>query len=206
MTKHNIFTFCQVLFTVIFLPKAVKAEIVDFVANATTVCQNDLVTFNCSAVGNQAAHTYQLYVNGVMNDSNSFGVWSLAMTTGGVFNFTCVANNTLGTDRRIVAVTVNVSSFIEPISNEVISEGVNLTLSCHATGIPVPTVFWVKTSNGQHTNGTELVFGNISRNESGEYRCQAWNPCGNASESATIDVQFLGAGIGFLVLGDGIGF
>ena len=29
------------------------------------------------------------------------------MTTGGVLNFTCVANNTLGTDRRTVAVTVN---------------------------------------------------------------------------------------------------
>ena len=76
-------------------------------ANATTVCQNDVVSFNCSADGNPAVHTYLLYVNGNMNDSNSFGVWSQAMTTEGMFNFTCVANNTLGTDKRTVAVTVN---------------------------------------------------------------------------------------------------
>ena len=76
-------------------------------ANATTVCQNDIATFNCSAVGNPAVHTYQLFVNGFMNDSNSFGVWSRAMTTGGVFNLTCLANNTLKTDRRTIAVTVN---------------------------------------------------------------------------------------------------
>ena len=81
------------------------------------------------------------------------------------------------------------SSSIKPISNEVITEGVNLTLSCHATGIPLPTVFWVKTSNGQHTNGTELVFRNIRRSDAGEYRCEARSPCGDASESATIDVQ-----------------
>ncbi|XP_068734047.1 hemicentin-1-like [Montipora capricornis] len=177
-----------------------KAEIVGFVANATTVCQNDVVSFNCSAVGNPAVDTYLLYVNGVVIDSNRFGYWRRSMTTGGVLNFTCVANNTLGYEMRTVAVNVNVSSFIEPISNEVISEGVNLTLSCHATGIPVPTVFWVKTSNGQHTNGTELVFGNISRNESGEYRCEAWNPCGNASEFATIDVQFKAEIVDFVAI------
>ena len=85
----------------------VKAEIVDFVANATTVCQNDLITFNCSAAGNPAVDTYLLYVNGAVIDSNRFGNWIRSMTTGGVLNFTCVANNTLGTDRRTVAVTVN---------------------------------------------------------------------------------------------------
>ena len=84
---------------------------------------------------------------------------------------------------------VSVSSSIQPISNKVITEGVNLTLSCHQTGIPLPTVFWVKNSAGQHTNGTELVFRNIRRSEAGEYRCEARNPCGDASESATIDVQ-----------------
>ncbi|XP_068734692.1 hemicentin-1-like [Montipora capricornis] len=172
-----------------------KAEIVNFVANATTVCQNDIITLDCSAVGNPAIDTYLLYVDGVVDNSSRFGNWSRSMTTGGVLNFTCVANNTLGTDRSTVSVTVNVSSSIEPISNKVITEGVNLTLSCRATGIPVPTVFWVKTSNGQHTNGTELAFGNISRSEAGEYRCEAWNPCGNVSESATIDVQYPPEGI-----------
>ncbi|XP_068685516.1 uncharacterized protein [Montipora foliosa] len=260
-----------------------KAEIVDFVANATTVCQNDVVSFNCSALGNPAVHTYMLYVNGITNDSNSLGVWTRTMATEGVLNFTCVANNTLGTDRRTVSVTVNdppegiqlhvseeevcngttisfscsaetanpmelnyqlyenntmigvisstgvwnktmtvggvfvykcmvnnsvgtamsssvsvnvnVSSFIMPFSNEVITEGGNVNLSCQATGIPPPTVFWVNISNGERTNGTELVIRNIRRSEAGEYRCEGRNPCGNASESATIEVQYPPEGI-----------
>ena len=76
-----------------------------------------------------------------------------------------------------------------PISNEVITEGGNLNLSCQATGIPLPTVHWVKISNGQLIHGTELVFRNVSRSDAGEHRCEASNPCGNATESATIDVQ-----------------
>ena len=77
-------------------------------ANATTVCQNDVVSFTCTAVGNPVVHSLMLYVNGVMaNESNSLGVWSQAMTTEGMFYFTCVANNTLGMDNRTVTVTVN---------------------------------------------------------------------------------------------------
>ncbi|XP_068686284.1 uncharacterized protein [Montipora foliosa] len=83
-----------------------------------------------------------------------------------------------------------VCAVITPISDKVITEGANLTLSCQATGVFPPTVFWVKTSSGQRTNGTELVLKNISRNEAGDYRCEARNLCGNASESAKIDVQF----------------
>ena len=86
----------------------VKAEIVGFVTNATTVCRNDVVSFSCSVLGNPVVRTYLLYANDVMNDySNGSGVWSRTMTTGGVLDFTCVANNTVGTDRRTVAVTVN---------------------------------------------------------------------------------------------------
>ena len=34
-----------------------------------------------------------------------------------------------------------------------------------------------------------LFIENITRNQAGEYRCQASNPCGDASETVTIDVQ-----------------
>jgi len=39
------------------------------------------------------------------------------------------------------------------------------------------------------SNGSELVFTNINRSEAGEYRCEASNECGSASETATIEVQ-----------------
>ena len=62
-------------------------------------------------------------------------------------------------------------------------------MMCIVSGIPPPTVFWVKTSNGQRTIGTDLVFTNISRPQSGDYTCKASNPCGDASQSVEIDVQ-----------------
>ncbi|XP_068685505.1 hemicentin-1-like isoform X2 [Montipora foliosa] len=173
-----------------------KADIVDFVANATTVCQNDVVSFNCSAVGNPAVHTYLLYINGIMTDSNSLGVWTQTMTTGGMVNFTCVANNSLGTDRRTIAVTVNVAASIQPnISGKVVREGSNVTLFCNASGIPEPLVSWVNVRNDSRTHGKTLAFENITRHQAGEYRCEASNPCGNDTESATIDVQYPPEGI-----------
>ena len=62
-------------------------------------------------------------------------------------------------------------------------------MRCIVSGIPPPTVFWVKTSNGESTIGTDLVFTNIHRNESGEYTCEASNLCVDATQSLEIDVQ-----------------
>ena len=62
-------------------------------------------------------------------------------------------------------------------------------MRCIVSGIPPPTVFWVKTSNRERTNGTDLVFTKISRTQSGDYTCKASNPCGDASPSVEIDVQ-----------------
>ena len=69
-------------------------------------------------------------------------------------------------------------------------EGHNLTVICNASGIPAPMVTWIKVYSGDMTTGgSELLFTNISRREAGEYRCYASNECGNASETATIEVQ-----------------
>ena len=63
-----------------------------------------------------------------------------------------------------------------------------MTLTCQASGMPHPMVSWIK-SDVQRSNGSLLVLTNISRSEAGEYRCEASNQCGNASEAATVDVQ-----------------
>ena len=49
-------------------------------------------------------------------------------------------------------------------------------------------VYWI-TADGQHVHGSELVLNNIHRNRTGEYRCEASNECGNASETLYIHVQ-----------------
>jgi len=82
-----------------------------------------------------------------------------------------------------------VPSAIQPIQNENITEGGNLTLLCNVSGIPPPMVSWIKVGGDMITDKHELVFTNISRTQAGEYKCEASNLCGNASETATIEVQ-----------------
>ena len=80
-----------------------------------------------------------------------------------------------------------------------VTEGDNVTLSCNASGIPVPTITW--TRNGSVLNSSvarislgaesrELTITNISRADSGDYRCVADNSKGtNISHAATLDVK-----------------
>ena len=48
---------------------------------------------------------------------------------------------------------------------------------------------WIKVDSHVRFSVSDLVFRNINRREAGEYRCEASNECGNASETATIKVQ-----------------
>ncbi|XP_068685519.1 uncharacterized protein [Montipora foliosa] len=169
-----------------------EPEMAQLVPSETTVCRGDSIMFNCSANSNPAVHTYELYVNGMTaNETTTTGVWNRTTTTRGEFVYKCMVNNSVGTAMSTnVTVSVNVPSFIQPIQNEMIIEGGNVTLTCNTSGFPTPTVLWVKTSNGQRTNGTELVFTNITRDQAGEYRCEASNLCHTDTEMATVDVQF----------------
>ena len=82
---------------------------VQLLTSETTVCRGTTITFNCSADGNPSVFTYQLYENDVpVNNGSSSGVWNRPMSTGGVFNYKCVVNNTVGNATSAsVAITVN---------------------------------------------------------------------------------------------------
>ena len=77
---------------------------------------------------------------------------------------------------------------IQPINNKKVIKGDNVTVMCKVSGMPPPMVSWMK-PNGQRQSGYMLKLVTISRNEAGEYKCEASNECGNATEMATIDVQ-----------------
>ena len=79
-------------------------------------------------------------------------------------------------------------STIQPLQNKTITEGGNLNLSCNASGTPPPIVSWVRFSTGQRSDVGVLQITNISRSEAKDYRCEASNECGNASEAQDIDV------------------
>ena len=86
--------------------------------------------------------------------------------------------------------SITAPSSIQPIQNPAPeTEGGHVTLFCNTSGIPSPTVSWIKVSGGQRTDENILVLKNITRNEAGEYRCEASNECGNTSKSVNIDVR-----------------
>ena len=54
--------------------------------------------------------------------------------------------------------------------------------------MPTPMVSWM-TPDSQRVSGYRLEVTNIDRSQAGEYTCEVSNECGNATETATIDVQ-----------------
>ena len=83
---------------------------------------------------------------------------------------------------------ITVSSSIQEIFDQNVTEGNNLTPTCNVSGIPTPVVSWIK-PDGQRFNESVLELLKVSRNQSGTYRCEASNNCGNAMKTASVDVQ-----------------
>ena len=79
-------------------------------------------------------------------------------------------------------------SSIQAIDDKNVIEGDNVTLICNVSGMPTPMVSWM-TPDSQRVSGYRLEVTNIDRSQAGEYACEVSNECGNATETATIDVQ-----------------
>ena len=60
-------------------------------------CLGDVVNFTCSANANPAVSLYQLFEDDTaLLDKNAVGMWNRRFTSGGVYFYKCVANNTMG--------------------------------------------------------------------------------------------------------------
>ena len=71
------------------------------------ICKGETISINCSADAVPSVTSYELFENDerIMDTS---GMWSRILSSGGVFVYKCVANNSLGsTPSDSVAVTVN---------------------------------------------------------------------------------------------------
>ena len=79
------------------------------------------------------------------------------------------------------------SSIVQITQDQNVTEGQNLTLMCNVSGIPQPMVSWM-TPDSQRVSGYKLNVTNINRTQAGEYKCEASNECGNATETANIIV------------------
>ena len=79
------------------------------------------------------------------------------------------------------------SSIIQITQDQNVTEGHDVTVMCNVSGIPPPMVSWV-TPDSQRVSGYKLKVTNINRTQTGEYKCEASNECGNATETANIIV------------------
>ncbi|XP_036791689.1 hemicentin-1 [Oncorhynchus mykiss] len=102
---------------------------------------------------------------------------------GGVF--TCVATNTAGTVRQDTRLSVNMRpAFKELPADVTMNKGQNLSLSCHAQGIPTPVISWTANNSPYPVSSvveagrSSLVIENVTLRDAGTYVCLAENSVG----------------------------
>ena len=67
-----------------------------------------------------------------------------------------------------------------------VQKGGNVTLYCNASGTPTPQVSWTYVSTGEKWFSKTKVIADVNVDDLGEYRCEASNRYGNATENIFI--------------------
>ena len=78
---------------------------------------------------------------------------------------------------------------VYPVENITVTEGETRTLTCNVSGSPIPSVTWTAVNTGNQTVGLTHELTNINRNDTGEYKCEASNSCGQDTASTFLNVQ-----------------
>ena len=78
---------------------------------------------------------------------------------------------------------------VNPARKAGIEAGQNVTLTCIASGDPIPNITWTKDGVSQdhfNVSGHKLHLVNLQRKDVGSYRCTASNRYGSDASSASI--------------------
>ncbi|XP_030853395.1 hemicentin-1 isoform X1 [Strongylocentrotus purpuratus] len=110
--------------------------------------------------------------------------------------YTCVATNSIGSNRLNFYLTVQVAPTFTHFPNDVeLAAGNRLELICEAIGVPMPDIAWL-------VNGTEMIpnpptfdgrsvlaIGNVQKSDSGTYMCRAENILGVRTAITAVRVR-----------------
>ena len=92
---------------------------------------------------------------------------------------------------RFLSSTVPPRITTEPERESEVSVGQNLTLTCNASGDPLPEVIWNKEGQALrlfNVTGPVLHLVNVTREDVGSYKCTAKNKVGEASHPAVVNI------------------
>ncbi|XP_020600922.1 igLON family member 5-like [Orbicella faveolata] len=115
------------------------------------------------------------------------------MENTGQFVFRCEANNSVQDGGRSSDTILNVlapPATVKQAENKIAVEGTDVEVYCNVTGIPDPTVIWRNVKTCEIIEGNLLNITNITRAQTGEYKCTASNTCGVDSTMVNINVHY----------------
>ncbi|PFX16317.1 Hemicentin-2 [Stylophora pistillata] len=167
---------------------------IEYITNDTNVNETDDVTLFCNSTGNPVPKiTWVFGLDGrIIGTQETLTLSHVKRNQSGTY--WCSAANGVKRPRNdSVRVTINYPPSIDtkPIS-QAVNESDNLRLFCNATGHPTPQITWFKKTDSlvPLTVGTALNVTNMSRTDSGVYKCRASNGIGtDAFASANVTVN-----------------
>ncbi|XP_065811778.1 hemicentin-1 [Labrus bergylta] len=131
-------------------------------------------------------------------EDGSLHIHSAQVTDTG--RYLCMATNEAGTQRKRVDLQVYVPpSIADGRTNVTVTVNVQTTLSCEATGIPKPTVSWMKNSRSINTDQNQNMYRLLSSGslvviaptveDTAVYECVVSNEAGEDSRSINLTVH-----------------
>ncbi|XP_028400222.1 protein sidekick-1-like [Dendronephthya gigantea] len=147
------------------------------------------ISLDCSSAGYPEPTYRWMFENNTISSDAVLTLRDVSTKNEGVYS--CKARNNLGEVMLIINLTVLVPPKISIYPRKVIIvPGEHVTLSCSATGVPLPAIMWYSPGGTTWRNGT-LVITNTSKNDEGDYICQAKNKAGKKTATASVVVAVL---------------
>ncbi|XP_076126836.1 hemicentin-1 [Alosa pseudoharengus] len=135
--------------------------------------------------------------NGLKIERHHLDIQGIQVADGGLY--TCKVSNVAGHVDRTFRVTVHVPPVLEGPLHESVAQamGTHVTLLCEATGVPVPSVTWLKDGTPIESSlqwqwsvrGSRLELGPLQLSHAGTYTCVAKNNKGQTQKDYALTVQ-----------------
>ncbi|XP_071783895.2 hemicentin-1 [Centroberyx gerrardi] len=135
--------------------------------------------------------------NGLKMDHHQLEIIGVQVADGGTY--TCKVSNVAGQVDRTFRLTVHVPPVLDgPLQESLIQTlGSHVTLLCEASGVPVPSITWLKDGTPIESSlqwhwsvrGNRLELGPLTLSHAGTYTCMAKNGEGVTQKDYTLTVQ-----------------